>query len=210
MATNNAINKKSEPLTSSIVYATTFDTNVAAAGVTLAGTTLAADGSDTNINITLTPKGTGRVSTAANINAAGISFDSGTTTLSNYVGTTSWTPTVSFNGGTTGITYGSQHGKYSRIGNICFFTALIVLTSKGSSTGNLRLDLPMTAVETRATFPTLVANVTFTGETIMAYLSNTTYASLYYAGNSSEPGTILTDAECDNDLTIRFSGFYFV
>lgn len=47
------------------VFATTFDTNVAAAGVTLAGTTLAADGSDTDINITLTPKGAGTVVSAA-------------------------------------------------------------------------------------------------------------------------------------------------
>lgn len=43
------------------VNATTFDTNVAAAGLTLAGTTLAADGTDAAIDITLTPKGTGDV-----------------------------------------------------------------------------------------------------------------------------------------------------
>jgi len=42
-------------------YATTFDTNVAAAGVTLEGTTLAADGTNSNIDITITPKGTGSV-----------------------------------------------------------------------------------------------------------------------------------------------------
>jgi hypothetical protein len=47
------------------VNATTFDTNVAAAAVTLAGTTLAADGTDANISLTLTPKGTGVVTTAA-------------------------------------------------------------------------------------------------------------------------------------------------
>ena len=47
------------------VNATTFDTNVAAAAVTLAGTTLAADGTDANISLTLTPKGTGIVTTAA-------------------------------------------------------------------------------------------------------------------------------------------------
>jgi hypothetical protein len=46
---------------STTVNSTTFDTNVAAAGVTLAGTTLAADGTDTNISLTLTPKGTGVV-----------------------------------------------------------------------------------------------------------------------------------------------------
>lgn len=41
------------------VNATTFDTDVAAAGVTLSGTTLSADGTNTNISINITPKGTG-------------------------------------------------------------------------------------------------------------------------------------------------------
>jgi hypothetical protein len=52
-------------ITATTVNATTFDTNVAAAGVTLAGTTLAADGTDANISLTLTPKGSGVVTTAA-------------------------------------------------------------------------------------------------------------------------------------------------
>lgn len=54
------------------VNATTFDTNVAAAGVTLSGTTLAADGTDADIDINITPKGTGEV----NISKADI--DAGT------------------------------------------------------------------------------------------------------------------------------------
>ena len=54
----------SDTPTLTTVNATTFDTNVAAAGVTLAGTTLAADGTDTNISLTMTPKGTGEVVTA--------------------------------------------------------------------------------------------------------------------------------------------------
>jgi hypothetical protein len=52
-------------VTATTVNGTTFDTNIAAAGVTLAGTTLAADGTDSNISLTLTPKGTGIVTTAA-------------------------------------------------------------------------------------------------------------------------------------------------
>jgi hypothetical protein len=55
-------------VTATTVNGTTFDTNIAAAGVTLAGTTLAADGTDTNISLTLTPKGTGVVTTAASYN----------------------------------------------------------------------------------------------------------------------------------------------
>lgn len=52
-------------ISATTVNATTFDTNVAAAAVTLAGTTLAADGTDSNISLTLTPKGTGIVTTSA-------------------------------------------------------------------------------------------------------------------------------------------------
>lgn len=48
-------------LTATTVLSTTFDTNVAAAGVTLVGNTLSADGTDANIDINITPKGTGAV-----------------------------------------------------------------------------------------------------------------------------------------------------
>lgn len=41
--------------------ATTFSTSSATAGSNLSGNTLAADGTDTNININITPKGTGEV-----------------------------------------------------------------------------------------------------------------------------------------------------
>lgn len=51
------------------VLATTIDTNVAAAKVTLSGTTLAASGTDSNININITPKGTGQI--AINSGAVG-------------------------------------------------------------------------------------------------------------------------------------------
>jgi hypothetical protein len=43
------------------MYAGTFDTNVAAAAVTLSGTTLSADGTDVDININITAKGAGKV-----------------------------------------------------------------------------------------------------------------------------------------------------
>ena len=53
------------PTITGTMTAATFDTGVAAAKVTLSGTTLAASGSDTDISITLTPKGTGTVVSAA-------------------------------------------------------------------------------------------------------------------------------------------------
>tara|TARA_R110000803_G_scaffold80444_3_gene146241 strand:+ start:393 stop:1043 length:651 start_codon:yes stop_codon:yes gene_type:complete len=57
-------------VTATTVNGTTFDTNIAAAGVTLAGTTLAADGTDTNIDVTVTPKGTGVVTSGSTYNDA--------------------------------------------------------------------------------------------------------------------------------------------
>ena len=59
-------------LTSTTVNATTVDTNVAVAGVTLSGTTLSADGTDANIDINITPKGTGEV------NLTKVDIDNGT------------------------------------------------------------------------------------------------------------------------------------
>lgn len=59
-------------LTSTTVNATTIDTNVAAAGITLVGTTLSADGTDTDIDINITPKGTGEV------NLTKVDIDAGT------------------------------------------------------------------------------------------------------------------------------------
>jgi len=56
-------------VTATTVTATTFagslDTNVAAAKLTVSGTSVVASGTDTNIDLTLTPKGSGVVTTAA-------------------------------------------------------------------------------------------------------------------------------------------------
>lgn len=56
MANANAINETTETLS-----ATTIDTNVAAACLSLSGTTVSGSGTDTDVNITLTPKGAGTV-----------------------------------------------------------------------------------------------------------------------------------------------------
>jgi len=65
--------------TTTLSKSTTFDTNVTAAGVTLVGTTLSADGTDDNISINITPKGTGVVA----IDNLGLDGNSITSTDSN-------------------------------------------------------------------------------------------------------------------------------
>jgi len=68
---NNSTNKTADTFTATTSLATTFDTNVAASGLEIAGTTISADGTDANISITMTPKGTGTVNPAAlSVNSA--------------------------------------------------------------------------------------------------------------------------------------------
>lgn len=73
--------------------------------------------------------------------SGGISFDGGTTYLRNYQEGT-WMPVVTFGGTSTGITYGTQSGSYTRIGNIFFYAIDIQLSSKGTATGNMTVSTP--------------------------------------------------------------------
>ena len=47
-----------------------------------------------------------------------------------------FTPVLSFGGGTTGLTYEQQFGGYTKIGNVVHLKMRIKLSSKGSSTGD--------------------------------------------------------------------------
>lgn len=51
-----------------------------------------------------------------------------------------WTPVITFGGGSTGITYASRSGKYTKIGRQVSVTGYILLTSKGSSTGSASIE----------------------------------------------------------------------
>lgn len=46
-----------------------------------------------------------------------------------------WTPTLSFGGGSTGLTYAQRSGSYIKIGKLVIANAFFELSAKGSSTG---------------------------------------------------------------------------
>jgi hypothetical protein len=119
------------------VNATTFDTNVAAAGATLSGTTLAADGTDSNISLTMTPKGTGEVVTATWL--SGIFSDrvsalgnSGTSTTITATNGTVFTSTLT---GNCTFTVASANGTASRATS---FT--LILTNDGTAGRSVALS----------------------------------------------------------------------
>lgn len=68
----------------------------------------------------------------------------GANTLDDYEEGT-WTPGISFGGGTTGITYTTQSGRYTKIGRLVIVEGSVQLSAKGSSTGNAVITgLPFT------------------------------------------------------------------
>jgi hypothetical protein len=82
------------------------------------------------------------------INATGIAFNADTAaanSLDDYE-TGTWTPVFAFGGSSTGITYTSQVGTYTKIGNLVVANFHIVLSNNGSGTGDNSLaGLPFTA-----------------------------------------------------------------
>lgn len=141
-----------------------------------------------------------------------VSFDGGTNNLANFVNTTSWTPTLRFGGGSTGITYSTQTGSYFRIGPVIFFSFTIALTNKGSSTGAATVaGLPVT-VGTSPTCSGGAFTITYTAgysSVILEPAAATTTLNLNQAG-SGVAYTNLTNTNFANTSLIGGSGFYYV
>jgi hypothetical protein len=135
----------------------------------------------------------------------------GGTALANYVQST-FTPTIQFGGAAVGVTYTTQTGTYTRVGNIVFFSIILTLSNKGSSTGAAAIaGLPIaTGTVTFGSIP-YETNLTFTATYTNAYW--TTSAStlvLYQFGAVPGANTALDDTNFGNTTDLRFSGTYFV
>ena len=58
-----------------------------------------------------------------------------------------WTPTISFGGNSVGVVYTAQQGWATNYGNIVYFSGRVAISSKGSSTGDVRIgNLPLNPV----------------------------------------------------------------
>jgi hypothetical protein len=96
----------------------------------------------TNKTLTLPVVGTtiGVGNATPSTSGAGITFpatqsaSTDANTLDDYEEGT-WTPTITFGGGSTGLTYTSQVGRYTKIGNLVTAFCYIAIANKGSSTG---------------------------------------------------------------------------
>lgn len=127
--------------------------------------------------------------------------------------TGTFTPSINFGGVTTGITYSTQSGTYTRIGNQVFIDIAITLSSKGSAgSGNLALSgLPIN-VKSGVNTPLniyLVGFSSLTGAPFSLALSNSANIGIT---QSSATGTTspITFAMTNDTSIIRISGNYSI
>jgi hypothetical protein len=137
------------------------------------------------------------------------SASSDANTLDDYEEGT-FTPGVSFGGGTTGITYTEQNGRYTKIGRQVTVTANVTLSSKGSSTGDAALTgLPFTNGTARSAGSIYSAQITFADFlSILVEASNT----IAYFRETTNAGVVtdLTNADFANNSNWTATITYFV
>jgi len=124
-----------------------------------------------------------------------------------------WTPLIRFGGASVGQTYSVQDGAYTKVGNKVTVTAQLLLTAKGSSTGDATITgLPFTCANGNAYYSVtsnytsgidfedaLMGRVGINSTTIL--LSETTNAGAV---------TNLDNTDFVNNSRIFFSATYFI
>ena len=149
----------------------------------------------------------------ASASGSGISFpaiqsaSTDVNTLDDYEEGT-WTPSLSFGGGSTGITYSSRTGTYIKIGKLVFVNGDLTLSNKGSSTGEAIIG--NTPIAYSGVFP---ANIPYynaltlgSSDGLSGFLGGG--GIKVTVGSGSGTVVILTDANFANNSAINFSALY--
>lgn len=145
--------------------------------------------------------------------ATATSINFGGTSLSNYVEGT-FTPTLTGSGANpTSITYSSNVGKYTRIGNIVHWTVNINVSALtiGSASGSLQISgLPIAAGATVTSMGSCaVGAVTFVGSFLTpAIVAGASVINLYQTISTLNIG-VLAITGISSTTVIDASGFYF-
>lgn len=133
-----------------------------------------------------------------------------TSQLLNWYEDGTFTPGLMFGAGTTGITYApSTTGKYTRIGRQVTVTGAVILTNKGSSTGQAQITgLPFN-VGSDSVSNLRVGSITSSG-TIQNVMFATANKIFLYQISAIGVSAEITDTNFANDSALNFSATYFV
>jgi hypothetical protein len=144
----------------------------------------------------------GQVAFPATQNAA-----AGANVLDDYEEGT-FTPGISFGGGTTGLTYTTRLGSYLKIGRGVWITGRMLLSAKGSSTGQASITgNPFTAASSSVSYSynfSYADGMVFTGMLILNTFNGST--GDFYQTNGGTIGA-LTHTAFTNASNIQYSGF---
>jgi hypothetical protein len=121
-----------------------------------------------------------------------------------------FTPGLAFGGGTTGITYSSQVGTYTRIGRVVEVGIQVTLSAKGSSTGIATITgLPFTVGSGISQFALSVNAMTAgVGDTHLQAIANASATTITLSDISAGGTVDLTDVDFTNTSRIRIGGVY--
>ena len=168
---------------------------------------------DTNIAVAGTFTSTGLVTASAGVAIGGTGSAN---TLDDFE-TGTFTPSLTFGGANSGITYLSNRrfGVYTKIGNVVTYFLHLELTSKGSSTGGANITgLPFTATTANgnqnyipgAVFISNMASLSTIP--VVRSLSGTTSMDIYQMVSNQYSG--ITNANYNNGTGMQVSGHYYV
>jgi hypothetical protein len=151
---------------------------------------------------------------------AGITFpatqstSSNANTLDDYEEGT-WTPTITFGGGSTGITYNTTYtgATYTKIGNRVCLSGYVILTNKGSSAGRASVsNLPFannSSLTSVLSIALETSDITFTGQYGAYFDPGASYIALV---QTTEAGveSLLSNSNFSNTSAVAFFVTYTI
>jgi hypothetical protein len=121
-----------------------------------------------------------------------------------------FTPVVTFGGGSTGITYTAQSGVYTRVGRLVHVEIVILLSSKGSSTGAAVITgLPLTVAQSTAAAGIQASALTAgVGDTYLMAVFNGAATTITLQDIAAGLAASITDVDFTNTTLLRIGGVY--
>ena len=118
-----------------------------------------------------------------------------------------WTPGLTFGSGSTGLTWGSHSGHYTKIGGFCAAEPVAGLTARGSSTGNaLMTNLPFTSMTDSGDTIRITGFITYVGS-----FSNVYGHLRFYGGQATTSVSWImqssSSSQYDNTMVVQHSNF---
>lgn len=141
--------------------------------------------------------------------AQGLTFDSGVNVLGRYNNTTLFTPSIAGSTSAGTATYSSQHGAYSRIGNIVFVQVNLVWTGHTGTGDMLVTGMPFIFAAAAVSYPmaTLIKNIVLPSGAINVVVDGVNNSTQMRVACSRD-NTAIALVQMDESGAIFFTGAY--